>query len=170
MANPRRAATIRTSVAAMEADIGPAIQHFNVPLDMPALYKFVVGDTSTADSVAVLGHNGGTAGKWIRVRMPLAGANLTNADATIQVGGNYWRVLPAATLTANRQLTLGTTNAAAGDVITITRLDAEAFTYAVLNGGPAAGTLVTLPVSVKAFADFYFDGTDWLLMRAAQMP
>ena len=170
MANPRRAATIRTSVAAIEADVGPEVEHYNVPLDMPALFRFVVGSSDTADSVAVLSHNGGTAGRWLRVRLPIKGSDLTDADATIQVGGNYWRVLPAATLSANRQLTLGTTNAAAGDQITITRQDVGAFTYAVVNGGAGAGTLVTLPVSKAAFADFYYDGTNWLLVRAATMP
>ncbi|MFQ5425417.1 MAG: hypothetical protein ACE5F9_15740 [Phycisphaerae bacterium] len=157
-------------MAAIQADVGPMVEHYNVPLDMPALYRFAVGDTSTADGVAVLSHNGGTAGRWLRVRLPIKGSDLTDADATIQVGGNYWRVLPAATLSANRQLTLGTTNAAAGDIVTVTRLDMTANTYAIVNGGPAAGTLVTLAVSVKAFADLYFDGTDWLLMRAAAMP
>lgn len=170
MANPRRAATIRTSKAAMAADVGPRIEHYNMPLDFPRLYKFVVGSTATADGVAVLDHNGGTAGKWLLVRTPVKGDNLTNADATIHVGGGFWRVLPASTLSDNRVLTLGTTNAAEGDVVTVTRLDAEAYTYAIANGGGGGGTLTTFASATPSWADFYYDGTNWSLMRAGEMP
>lgn len=92
------------------------------------------------------------------------GADLTDAAVTITIAQGRWRVLPAAILSANRIITLGTTGAAAGDRIEITRLDAGAFTLAFVNGGAGAGTLVTLPVSKVNFARFYFDGTNWLLM------
>lgn len=154
----------------MAADVGPAIEEYNVPLDYPALYKWIVGNTATADSVAVIAHNGGTVGRWHLVRLPVKGADLGDASVTLTVGGNRWRRIPAATLGANRILTLGTANAAAGDMLTVTRLDTGAFTVAINNGGPAAGTLTTLPVSARWWAAFYFDGTNWLLHSAGQMP
>lgn len=92
-----------------------------------------------------------------------AGANLTDADATIQITAGAWRKLPAATLSAGRALTLGTTGAVAGDQITVTRLDATANTYAVINGGAGAGTLLTMPASKVNFGLFQFDGTNWAL-------
>lgn len=91
------------------------------------------------------------------------GADLTDAAATIVIGGGTWRVLPASTLSANRVLTLGTTGAVAGDKIEVTRLDTGAYTYAVANGGVGAGTLVTLAASKVASATFQFDGTNWAL-------
>lgn len=169
MANPRRAPTVMASVAAVAADQGPLLEHYAIPLDQPSLYRWIVGDSSTVNGETVLGHTGGTVGRWLRVRPQLLGANLTNAPATIYAGEKAWRRLPAGTLTANRVLTLGTTGASAGDTITVTRLDVSAWTYAVVNGGAGAGTLITLPASQKWFADFYFDGTDWLLVRAGQM-
>jgi hypothetical protein len=89
------------------------------------------------------------------------GAALTNGNATIQITAGKWRELPASTLTANRVLTLGVTGAAAGDRLKVTRLDTTAYTYAVVNGGTGAGTLLTFPAGRAAFALFYFDGTDW---------
>ena len=118
MANPRRAATIRTSIAAMEADQGPRITHYNAPLDKPRLYRWSVGATDTIDNIAVLGHSGGTPGRWLLVRDDVKGSDLTDADESLDVGGNFFRVLPAATpLTASRTKTLSAANASAGDII-----------------------------------------------------
>jgi len=100
------------------------------------------------------------------------GANLTNADATIQWAEGRRRVLPAATLSANRALTFGVAGTPApkrGARITVTRLDAGAFTYAFINGGPAAGTLVTLPVSVPGFVTAEFDGTNWEIAELGRL-
>ena len=154
----------------MEADQGPSIEHYNIPLDFPRLYKFVVGSTATADDVAVLANTGGTNGRWIMVRCPIKGDDLADGDATTNVGDGLWRVLPLSTLTDNATLTLGTTNAAAGDVVTVTRLDAEAYTYAIANGGGGGGTLTTFASATPSWGDFYYDGTNWSLMRAGEMP
>lgn len=99
-----------------------------------------------------------------------AGTALTDADATIQVGGGNWRVLPAATLSTNRQLTLGTTSAVAGDQIELTRLDLTANTYTIINGGAGAGTLLVFPVSKLGCAKFQFDGTNWALRSFGMQP
>lgn len=156
------------SIAAIEADRGPDVEKYAVPLDAPRLYKWIVGSSDTADSVTVLSHMGGTAGRWKLQRVTDKGANLTDADVTITIAQGTWRTLPTI-LSANRVCTLGTTNAAAGDMIELTRLDAGAFTYAVVNGGVGAGTLVTLPISQRWWARFYFDGTNWLRRAESQL-
>jgi hypothetical protein len=169
MALSPRAPTIKTTAAIMATQRGPVIPHYNIALDLGVLFQWVPGATDTEDDVTVLGYQGGTVGRWRRVRTPLLGDNLTDADATVDPQGNFIRQLPASTLSSNRIATMGTTNAVSGDVITIVRLDTEAFTYTINNGGPAAGTLATLPVSVESFADLYFNGTNWIKIRAAQM-
>jgi hypothetical protein len=95
---------------------------------------------------------------------------LANADAGATIADGNLRFMAPATLTGNHTLTLGTAGAVLGDWVTVTRYDVTAWTYAVVNGGPGAGTMVTLPVSEAWFADFQFNGTDWLLVRAGQMP
>jgi hypothetical protein len=97
MANARRAIEIYLTIAAIEADSGPMVSHYAVPLDYPRLYKWWIANTSTVDHVTVLGHTGGTAGRWLQVRCDDRGANLTDADATIGVDGKPVRYLPAAT-------------------------------------------------------------------------
>jgi hypothetical protein len=93
------------------------------------------------------------------------GVSLTDAAATVVITAGAWRILPAATLTTNRILTLGTTGAVKGDMMTITRLDVTANTYTVNNGGVGAGTLLVMPASKQAFLDAYFDGTNWTTKR-----
>lgn len=94
-----------------------------------------------------------------------AGTALGDTSPTIVLSAGKWRTLPAATLTTNRTVTLGTTGAVAGDQFTITRLDATANTLAIVNGGAGAGTLVTLPASKVNFAVCQFDGTNWALRQ-----
>lgn len=95
--------------------------------------------------------------------LPALGANLGDANATIQVSQGNARIVPPATLTANRQITLATTGATTGEVIDVYRRGTEAFTCAVINGGAGAGTKYTFPVSVARAARFKFDGTNWQL-------
>lgn len=95
---------------------------------------------------------------------------LTDATLTIQLAAGRNRVLPAATLTAGRSLTLGTTGAVKGDQIEVLRLDVTANTYAVINGGVGTGTLITFPVSKLGYARFRFDGTNWALRAFGEQP
>jgi hypothetical protein len=93
-----------------------------------------------------------------------AGVALTDtATQTIQITGGNWRTIP--TLGQGGTLTVGTTGAVAGDELTITRTSTDAQTYAIVNGGTGAGTLVTMPNSKINFADIQFDGTNWALKR-----
>jgi len=159
---PRRAATIFPSIATIESAQGPGVEHYAIPLDLPEVFRWVPGSAETVDHINVLEHTGGTPGTWIRQRRPDKGADLAAGNATIYVSGNRYRVLPASTLTGNAQLTLGTTGAVNGDWIEVVRLDVGAYTYAIVNGGPGAGTLCTMPVSQRARFVGYFDGTNWL--------
>jgi hypothetical protein len=91
------------------------------------------------------------------------GADLTDADQTLVVANGNKRTQRAATLTANRNKTLGTAGATTGEMFEIVRLDTSVRTIAVINGGPGAGTLYTFPASQARAADFKFDGTNWAL-------
>lgn len=99
------------------------------------------------------------------------GANLGDTAPTIQWSDGVRRVLPAATLTAGRVLTLGVAAGADGrlprafDRWEITRLDATANTYTINNGGPGAGTLKVMAVSVVNYLCAEFDGTNWELVQ-----
>ncbi|UCC74308.1 MAG: hypothetical protein JSV86_07055 [Gemmatimonadota bacterium] len=170
MANPPRAAQIRYSRNVIESALGPRITHYEIPRDKPAIYRWVVGDSSTADDVTVLSHTGGTEGRWIRLRLPVKGEDLGDGAASIGVGGDYLRILPGGTLTGDSVATLNTTNAATGDILTIVRQDLGAYTYQIVNGGPGGAALCTFPVSLAYWADFHFDGTNWELIRGGALP
>jgi hypothetical protein len=155
----------------MEADLGPMVAHYNTPLDTPRLYQWLVGDTSATDTLTVLGHQGGTAGRWKLVRDSILGADLTDADENITVGENFFRTLPAAVpLNAARDKTLLTTNAESGDMIHVLRIGLGPFTMGIVNGGPSAGTIYTLPAGQSWWAKAYFNGTNWVAHSAGQMP
>lgn len=79
---------------------------------------------------------------------------MTDANATITKAQGAWRRMPAATLTANRIITLSPVGFAAGESIEITRLGVEAFTLAFVNGGPGAGTLYTMIASKLGYVKF----------------
>jgi hypothetical protein len=169
MADPRRAITVVPSIATIQSGAGPNEKHYYLPLDRPVPYQFVLGDTTTDDGWTAIEPSSGTVGRFLDMPEPQQGADLADGNATIYVNGKQWRVLPAATLSANSTLTLSTTGAREGHWIEVTRLDVGAYTYAVVNGGPGAGTLCTMPVSTRAWGFFYFNGTNWLHRRSGLM-
>ena len=115
------------------------------------------GPTGPTGATGPTGPTGATGGAF----EPTTGT-LTDANATKHISDGAQLVLPAATLSATRTLTLGTSGSpAAGDTITVVRLDATANTYVVANGGGGGGTLYTFPVSTKQATSFKFDGTNW---------
>ena len=166
----RRAATVFTTVASLSGAAGPHVPHYAFVLQNARVYKWVPDDSSTADAWSIVTHTGGEPGRWIWIAGDELGADLTDASATLTVDGKLLRYLPAATLSANRTLTLSTTGAVAGLIWTIVRLDVGAWTVAFVNGGVGAGTLATMPVSKQATCDFVFDGTNWRLLRACIQP
>jgi len=100
--------------------------------------------------------------------VPVLGANLTDASVTKNPAsdGVSEYQLPAATLSASRTLTLGTSGSpVTNDVIRIVRLDLTANTYLVSDG---SSTLFTFPVSPTGptGASFYFNGTAWKFLSA----
>ena len=109
--------------------------------------------------------------KLSNVLRPAKGANLADATATVNPGrlvSEYW--LPAATLSANRTLTLGTASNGGGpqtsQLVQVVRFDIGAFTFAIANGGGGGGTLYTFPadMTVPVCARFFFDSTNWILV------
>lgn len=159
-----RSARVYTTAAALATYQGPdkAPRYAVVRSLGNALFYWVPGDTTTADNITAISHSGGTPGRWLLTREDDAGVDLTDAAATIYVSGGKWRTLPLSTLSANRILTLGTTGAVAGDRITITRLDSEAFTYTVANGGTGGGNLAVMLASCEDQVTAQFDGVDWV--------
>ena len=97
---------------------------------------------------------------------PIQAALLTDASPTVSPGTDAASqyTLPAATLTANRTLTLGTGGSPATNlVVQIIRRDLTAHTFAIVNGGGGGGTLLTFasgPATAQG-ASFYYDGTNW---------
>lgn len=91
--------------------------------------------------------------------------NIADSNATLDVGTASEFVIPPSTLSMNRTGTLSpsTGSPAVNQAVVITRRDVTANTYAVVNGGPAAGTMYTFPASKMFQATFIFDGTDWYL-------
>ena len=168
MAIERFAPTVYLTRANLRSSPGPLVQKFAICVDgPPGVYRFALGSTDVDDDWTTIVPQGGAAGAWELMGFPDRGTNLTNASATLQPGDGSWSVLPAATLTANRTLTLGTTNAREGYTRTITRLDTTAYTYTIANGGVGGGTLTVFPRSVVGSAVFYFDGTNWTLRHVS---
>lgn len=85
---------------------------------------------------------------------------------TIQIAQGNVRWIDATTGAST--LTLGTTDAVAGDWIAIARANTGAHTVAVVNGGAGAGTLMTMSVSKAAGCVVVFDGTNWRLAASYQ--
>lgn len=170
MADAPQAAMIRETVALVRSDAGPPVPtRYRAIVELGgALFRYVVGSVLGDDGrTVIVPTGGGTGGAWVRMREDDRGADLLDADATILIGGGAWRVIPAGRLTASRTLSLSTENAQPGDRITFTRLDTGAFTVTLVNGGPGAGTLATLPVSAKSFATVQLSGADWAPRKSA---
>jgi len=109
------------------------------------------------------------ADKLFQDRQHSATVALTDAPTTLDVATGTWYTMPAATLGADRAMTLSPTvgTPLAGDQITITRLDAGAHAMTIVDGGPGTPTLMTMPNSKTACAVCQFDGANWKLRTAA---
>lgn len=94
----------------------------------------------------------------------VAGTALTDtATTTVNRAAIKTSFLLAGTMSQGETITLGTTDAVAGDYIKIIRTSTSAQTAAIVNGGAGAGTLHTQPASKPNFTEARFDGTNWLL-------
>lgn len=165
-----RAITTVSTLAGLRSIRGPYAEHLVFVIETGRVYRWVYGSPLADDGRAVIVPLvGGFPGAWVLVRADDAGAELGDADATVTVAGGAWRTLPAGTLTASRTLTLDPTGAAAGDELEVTRLDLSAWVLALVNGGPAGGTVVTLPAAARSFAVAHFDGANFVHRRSALM-
>lgn len=99
-----------------------------------------------------------------------AGANLTDADQTIQWSStDCYRRLPASTLSTDRNKTLGTTNAVAGSTWVLDiYAQAAGNDCVIINGGSGAGTIDTIIGGVKARYVVRYDGTNWV--KGSRLP
>lgn len=85
------------------------------------------------------------------------GADAGDANLTLTVGlSNYYNSFDT-TLTANRTVTLSTTNAFYGAGFRIERTDTSAYTVDI-------GGLYTMPVSQQAYAVVEYNGSAWTLL------
>jgi hypothetical protein len=144
-------------------------ERFAFVSSLNALFAWSPLSAQDADAVNVIAPSAPGLGRWLRVVADNSGASLGDASVSIAVSGGRKRTLPAATLSENREITLATTNAIAGNEIEITRLDVGAFTVAIVNGGPGAGTIATMPVSARSFIACRFDGANWNHLRSGLM-
>lgn len=173
MTTPRRAITVVQGVDQLRTGDGPALIEYVYLLDLGEVFRWSPGADLIDDGANAINASGGFPGAYVRVRRAVAGsigANITaDAAQTLLTSEGELRRIPVATLTQNVALTLGTTNAAAPDIIEVSRFDVGAFTVTIVNGGPGAGTLVTLPVSQRSNAVCQFNGTDFILRRSGPM-
>lgn len=166
MSDPRRALTVVPSIAVIQSGYGPPQKVYYLPLDRPVPFQFVLGDTTTDDGWTALNPSLGNAGRFLDMPEKCLGANITFSAgaATITVGGRKRRRLASGALTQNSTLTLGTTGAREGHELILSLLDSAAYTVAVVNGGPAAGTLATKASGGMRLVHAYFDATNWVLL------
>lgn len=165
----RRSPTIVPSVEVAQSSQGPvqgpddAAPVWHV-LGTPGLFLWTPGSAIDDDDGATcIETSGGQQGRFLRERCPDRGDDLTDANVTLYPSGRRKRVLPAATLTANRVATLGeassTRSVVEGDWILITRQDASAYTYTIKN--IALETLAIMPANVRSWCLVQMGETDW---------
>jgi hypothetical protein len=94
------------------------------------------------------------------------GADLTDANQTLQTSGGVEYQLPWATLTTTRTKTLGVTGPpTTGTEVVIRRFDRTANTMPIANGGGGGGTPFTFPASTAGELRIIYDGTNWVNPR-----
>lgn len=112
------------------------------------------------------GGGGGGGGSGYRT-----GAAMTNADQALAPGTDAVSEYDAAAalLTAARSKTLSATGALTGQIVML-KVAAQSFSFIVINGGGAAGTLVTLAANAQIVGlTFMFNGSDWVFLSLAYL-
>lgn len=163
-----RAVAIVPSIAVLRSQPGPALARYFWVLELGASFRWALNSLALDDGfTAIVPNVGGFQGAWLRMRTTERGPDIAAADftahaATVGVASGYWQVITPASLTGASTITLDPAGAVAGDWKEFTREDTTGNTLAFVNGGPAAGTLTTMPVSARAYARFDFDGTNFV--------
>lgn len=101
-------------------------------------------------------------GRPIRRRHIPGYAARGDASAVLTPGADAVFQHVTAALTADRVLTLSTTGAVAGDLFEIRRSGGGAFALAIVNGGPAGGTLRGGGAGVAFTGRYVFTGSNWI--------
>ena len=129
--------------------------NFTLTVGQAGVFLLPTQNADALEAEAVLGTPGPGGGDFSM----LEGADLPDADVTIQSNAGNVRTLPVGTLTTDRVLTLSPT-ATAFDVIVVKRRDANVFlSYTIVDGGPGTPTLTNIGNGVGM--SFVFDGTNW---------
>lgn len=164
-AHPRQKATVYLTAEDLANDPGPQTTvRYAVVLELgPEPFRWVYDDVTDADNINVIETNGtGGPGRWHRTRAVARGDDLVDGNQTIDVSGNRWRVIPAATITGNSTVTIDDAGAVEGDEIFITRNGTEAFTVTIANGGAGGGNIAVCPAGSRAWVIAAFDGTNFV--------
>lgn len=166
---PRQSAIVYETADGLAQDPGPQTDiRYAVVLELgPEIFKWYLYASDAADGVNVIAPSGGASGRWKRARFDDRGDDLGDANITLLVSGGRTRILPTATLTADRTLTLDDAGAVQGDEILVVRNDAAAFVLTIANGGAGGGNVAVMPVSSRAWCLARFDGTNWIHMQSA---
>jgi hypothetical protein len=101
------------------------------------------------------------------------GANLSGtANSTVEREDGCLWVLPDSSTTANRSCTLAITGTPAPvfPYNFVFVIGDQANTYAFINGGPAAGTMYTVPASQPGLFYFQFDGLNFFPAGFGDLP
>jgi hypothetical protein len=166
MANPRRAATIlqpvagSTGLAKIAAERGEPTPKWVVNEDTGDLYRWVPGNTDTADGFNIIEAASGTVGRFHRVVADRHGVDLGDADATITVAQGLIRIIPDIPLTDARTITISATGAKPGDEIELVRQDTSANTITVIDA-VTTNTIATLDAGLAIVARFRFRTAGW---------
>ncbi len=96
-------------------------------------------------------------GIWENTLLGQLSSDQGDASITYQAHSMPSVVQYLSNLTANRTVTLSTTNAVTGDRVRVVRIGLGSFTLAV-------GSLKTIPSATQAFVEAEFDGTVWRLI------
>jgi hypothetical protein len=173
--NLQRAITVVASPSVLRSIPGPSSQlpRYVFVLSLGRVFQWTAGSSLQDDGLTVVVPNtGGFQGAWIYQRslptatgLPVALTGAANVHLT--VGGGAYYELPTATLTANTDVYLDVTNAAAGDELEFMRFDVTAYTYTVHNNGGTPGVLWVMPASSRSFGVAYFDGSNWRHKRSS---
>ncbi len=115
---------------------------------------YFAGNDQVSEALRLLG------GQGISRQAFILGSGETKS---VSDGSNFIN-FPAIAITANSTVTLSVVDMTLGEEVQVVRTDGAAFTLAVINGGPGAGTMYTFPASQKRRATFRFDGTDLVLV------
>lgn len=89
MATERRSVAVYATAAALTQEAGPIITKYAL-LESGRLYEWTPADESTVDNINVIGHTGGTVGRWL-IKVPyLPVYTVATVPAATTAGGQIY--------------------------------------------------------------------------------